>query len=143
MKYDYFLAGRTRNREQILAISDKLRAAGNTVYCFLDNEYKNDSFTFSADTDPEVSMQQFESIKNWREDKFFREVFEVDMQALRDSEKFIVVFPAGLSAHMEIGAAYGMGKKCYSIGSIEKLESLYLMLEDTFETVEQFLENSL
>lgn len=141
MTYDYFLAGRTRNRTQILDIAAKIRASGKTVYCFLDNEYTGNDFSVSPDVDPEVNMQQFEAVKDWRNDATFHEIFQTDMEGLCDSEKFIVVLPAGLSAHMEIGAAYGMGKICYSIGEFEKPESLYLMLDTCYKTVEEFLEN--
>jgi hypothetical protein len=62
------------------------------------------------------------------------------MQAQRDSEAFILVFPAGLAAHMELGAAYGMDKKCYAIGSPEKPETLYLMLDGIYDTADAFLD---
>lgn len=140
MKYDYFVAGRARNRDQIFEVTKELRAADKKVYCFIDNTYLSDKFNFKPDMDPEESMKQFEAVDDWRSDKTFQEIFKADMDALRESEKFIVVFPAGLSAHMEIGVAYGMGKPCYSIGEFEKPESLYLMLEKDFSTVRALLE---
>ena len=140
MKYDYFVAGRTRDRDQILELVNRLRQAGKKVYCFLGNAYESEEFSFSNDIDPEISMQQFESVRNWRTDKEFQKIFKADMDGIRESSEFIVVFPAGLSAHMEIGAAYGMGKKCYSIGKFEKPESLYLMIDKDFATADDFME---
>lgn len=141
MTYDFFISGRTRNKDKILDITAKLRAAGYSVHCFLDNEYKGDTFTFTKSSDPETAMQQFEAVKDWRTDETFHEVFTQDMDALKASEKLIIVFPAGLSAHMELGAAYGMAKPCYSIGAFEKPESLYLMLDGCYSSAEEFLEN--
>ena len=141
MKYDYFVAGRTRNRDQILAVLTTLRGAGKKVYCFLDNTYENDNFAFSPEIDAEQSMQQFEAVENWRQDSGFQRIYKQDMDGLREAAAFIVVFPAGLSAHMEIGVAYGMGKKCYAIGSFEKPEPLYLMIDECFDTADNLLEH--
>jgi hypothetical protein len=140
MTYDYFIAGRTRNREQILHVAEVLRAAGKSVYCFLDQEYVSDKFSFSKDTDPEETMKAYEAVQDWRNDPVFQKIYKTDMDGLKASKNFLVVFPAGLSAHMELGAAFGMGKPCYSIGEFEKPESLYLMLDSNFTTVEEFLE---
>lgn len=142
MTYEYFVAGRTRNKVEILDIVRQLREAGKSVYCFLDNEYEDENLSFK-DGDTELEMKKFESVENWRENETFKKIFTQDMEALRNSDKLMIVFPAGLSAHMEIGAAYGMGKPCYSIGEFEKPESLYLMLSASYDTVDQFLEQQL
>ncbi|CAN5331099.1 hypothetical protein BH09PAT4_BH09PAT4_06780 [soil metagenome] len=141
MKYDYFIAGRWRNRDAINEIANKIRGSGKTVHSFTDNAYDGDGIRFdpSADADPEAMIAGTESLTDWQTNPTFRKIFETDMQAQRDSEAFILVFPAGLAAHMELGAAYGMGKKCYAIGRPEKPETLYLTLDAIYQDVDAFL----
>ena len=143
MKYDYFVAGRTRNRDAINEVVTKLRQAGSTVHCFTENSYDGDGIKFdvSANEDPEKMMATSENVTDWQSNPTFRKIFEADMNAERESQAFILVLPAGLAAHMELGAAYGMGKKCYAIGKIEKTETLYLMLDGVYDTVEEFLKS--
>jgi hypothetical protein len=38
-----------------------------------------------------------------------------------------------------LGVAYGLGKHCYGIGTTEKAETLYLMMERIFPKVEDFI----
>jgi hypothetical protein len=142
MKYDYFVAGRWRNHEAIRKIVDEIRTAGKKAYCFIDNEYDAHGVKFggAASADAERMMRESEALKDWKSNPTFKEVFETDMQAERDANEFILVFPAGLAAHMEFGAAYGMGKKCYGIGEIEKTETLYLMFDEIYPDVTAFLD---
>jgi hypothetical protein len=142
MKYDYFIAGRTRNRAALQQITKKLRNAGFNVFCFIENKYEGDGVRFNPESnDPEEEMKILEAIKDWRNNKTFKKIYEGDMQALRDSQAFILVFPGGLSSHMELGAAFGMGKKCYGLGEPEKPETLYFMFEEIYSDVESFVES--
>jgi hypothetical protein len=140
-KYDYFLAGRWRNRDAINEIAKQIRAAGKTVHSFTDNGYEGDAIMFdpSPDADPEAMIAATENLADWQTNPTFRKIFEADMQAQRDAAAFILVFPAGLAAHMEFGAAYGMGKPCYGIGILEKTETLYLMFDELYPDVQAFI----
>lgn len=62
------------------------------------------------------------------------------MQAQRNSDNFLLVLPAGISGHVEAGASYGMGKKCYALGVPEKTETLYGIFDEIFPDL-QSLEN--
>lgn len=141
MKYDYFVGGRWRNHEEIQKLLDALRSAGKKVYCFLDNSYVGDGIDLNARDRGNVEnfMRELETTKDWQTNPTFRQIFENDMNGIRGAKEAIFVFPAGLSAHMELGAAYGMGKKCYGIGNIEKHETLYLMMENIYDDVETFM----
>jgi hypothetical protein len=144
MKYDYFIAGRTRNRDEIAKVLAEIRAAGKTAYCFLENAYDADGITFDPNTDnSEAEMKAFEELDDWQNNPTFQKIFEDDMNALKDSENFVIVFPAGLSAHMELGVAYGLGKKCYAIGKQEKVETLYLMLDRVYETASELVQKQI
>jgi len=140
MKYDYFISGRTRNKNELKKISAKIRAAGKTAHCFVENKYEGDGIKYDpSGSNEENEMQTLENLKNWQTNPTFREIYKNDLDALKSSIEFILVFPAGFSAHMELGVAYGLGKKCYGIGNPEKIETLYLMMEEIYPTVDDFL----
>ncbi len=131
MKYDYFIASRFRNKHTVLELTHLLREKGKTVYCFVDD--------YDDHQTAEEYMQQFESTPDWRNAPSVREMFEKDMTALRNSETLILLLPAGKSAHIESGAAYGMGKKCIIIGEQKEAESLYLIFNEFFSSIEEFI----
>lgn len=140
MRYDFFLAGRFRNKENILALLEMMRAKGKRVYCFLETE-ESHTYVGDLDCDPEAAMKQFEATQDWWHDPKVRAVHERDMHALRVSERFVLLLPAGKSGHMEAGAAYGMGKECFVVGEQKEAETLYLCFTGHFDTVEAFVEN--
>ncbi len=136
MKYDYFIAWRWRNKEQILYLTKLIREKGKTVYCFAeDKEYID-----AVDPDPEQFMIKFEALENWQQDPMVKQIFEEDMDGLKSSENFILLLPAGKSAHMEAGIAYGMGKKCILVGEQKETESLYLIFSETYASIEEFID---
>lgn len=138
MTYDYFLAGRFRNRENILSLLEKMRAKGKNVYCFLETQ-ESRTIVGELDCDPEVAMKNFEAIEDWWHDPKVRAIHNRDMHALRESEKFLLLLPAGKSGHIEAGAAYGMGKECIVIGEQKETESLYLIFKQHFDTIDDFI----
>ncbi len=140
MKYDYMLAGKWRNHDSIRTLLDALRKAGKKVYCFIDNAYDSDGILIdTSGHGVEEFMARLETIHDWQDNPTFRKIYENDMSGLREAEEFIMVFPAGLSSHMELGVAFGMGKKCYGIGKPDKYETLYLMFDEIFPDAESFL----
>lgn len=73
-----------------------------------------------------------------------RTIFEHDLNGERNSDNFLLVLPAGRSAHIEAGIAYGLGKKCYAIGEYDVTDSLYLIFDKIFKDeneLRNFLEN--
>jgi nucleoside 2-deoxyribosyltransferase len=140
-KYDYIVVGRWRNRDNINAVKQALRKSGKSVYCFTDNSYDGHGIKFEThqDADPEAMMSVTENLADWQTNPTFRNIFETDMRGLQEAEALILVFPSGLAAHMELGVAYGLGKKCYGIGELEKTETLYLMFDKLFPDVNSLL----
>ena len=55
----------------------------------------------------------------------------------KNSDNLLLVLPAGKSAHIEAGIAYGMGKKCYAIGEYEATDSLYNIFDRIFANEEE------
>lgn len=138
MKYDFFIAGRWRNKDNIKPVLDAVRSAGKTAYCFLENEYKGEKVEFMMDGDPDAFMKKTEAMP--QNDPFIRKIFEIDITAEKESKNFLLVLPAGIAGHMEAGAAYGMGKKCYAVGAPEKTETLYCVFDQIFPDVDSLNE---
>jgi hypothetical protein len=132
-KYDFFIAGRWRNRDVVKQVLDTVRASGKTVYCFMDNSYEGEAVEFRFDGDPDINMKALEALP--QDHPFVRKVFDRDMTAERESENFLIVLPAGLSAHIELGVAYGLGKKCYAVGKPDKQDTLYCMIDEFIEDI--------
>lgn len=137
MHYDYFIASRFRNRDSVLPFVEQLRNHGKSVYCFLETAVSQEHVG-GLDDNAEHSMQAFESIADWWNDVRVKEIFETDMQALRSSDALVLLLPAGRSAHMEAGVAYGLGKRCIVVGDQKETESLYLVFAEHYDTAEQF-----
>ena len=134
MQYDYFVAARWRNRDEVLRLVKGLREKNKSVYCFLDTPQN----IHRLQEDPEESMQKFEA-KDWKTDEYVKEVFEKDMDAEKNADNFILLLPAGKSAHIEAGVAYGLGKHPILIGEQKEAESLYLIFNTIFPSIDTFL----
>ncbi len=136
--YDFYIAGRTRNKEQILHICDLFDQCHISYYCFLKNEQSHEKAGLELHQNPEDLMQQFERLK--LESKAVRTIFQADMEAEKNAKNFLLVLPAGKSSHIEAGIAYGLGKKCYAIGEYETTDSLYLIFDKIFANKNELVE---
>jgi len=127
-KYEFFIAGRARNKENILRICDLFDKYNLSYYCFLKNEdewgYGNSNQT------PEEKQKEFESL-NLKSDIVLN-LFHHDLNGEKNSNNLLLVLPAGKAAHIEAGIAYGLGKKCYAIGEYEATDTLYNIFEEIF-----------
>jgi len=133
-KYDFFIAGRWRNKDNIKPVLDIVRASGRSAYCFIENEYEGEEIEFTVTGDPDAFMKQSEAMA--QDDPLICKIFETDITAEREAENFLLVLPAGIAGHIEAGAAYGMGKKCYAVGPVEKTETLYCIFEQIFPDID-------
>ena len=137
-KYDFFIAGRARNKENILRIWDIFDKYNTSYYCFLKNE-KDWGYGNSNQT-PEERQKEFEALD--LKSEVVLKLFETDMEGEKNSENLLLVLPAGKAGHMEAGIAYGLGKKCYAIGEYESTDTLYNIFEKIFKDekeLEEFL----
>ncbi|MBQ9318485.1 MAG: hypothetical protein IJR82_02505 [Bacilli bacterium] len=133
-KYEFFIAGKTRNKENILKICDLFDKYNISYYCFLKND---DSMKNYGDTNKSVeeNMAIFENL-DLKSDAVLK-IFKEDLDGEKASRNFLLVLPAGKSGHIEAGIAYGIGKKCYAIGEFEATDSLYNIFENIFKDNEQ------
>lgn len=137
-RYDFFIAGRARNKENILKICDLFDKYNVSYYCFLKNE---DSWGYgNSNQTPEERQKEFESL-NLKSDVVLK-LFNDDLNGERNSKNLLLVLPAGKAAHIEAGIMYGLGRKCYAIGEYEATDTLYNIFEDIFlneNELEKFL----
>lgn len=139
-KYEFFIAGRARNKENILRICDLFDKYNISYYCFLKNE--DDWGYGSKDNTPEENQKEFESL-GLKSDVVLN-LFYTDLEGEKNSNNLLLVLPTGKAAHIESGIAYGLGKKCYAIGEYEQTDTLYNIFEEIFNDeneLEDFLNN--
>lgn len=135
-KYKFFIAGRARNRENILKICEIFDELKLSYYCFL----KEESYSSygNENQDAETKQKEFESY-GLKSEKVI-EIFNKDMEAEKNSDNFLMVLPAGKSGHIEAGVAYGLEKKCYAIGEFDATDSLYNIFEEIFKDEKELKE---
>lgn len=125
---DFFVAGSWRNREAIRGVLDALDAAGQSSYCFVRSTYPTRAAAVATPGGADSAPLQSDAV---------RAVFEQDLEALRDADRFLLVLPAGQAAHIEAGIAYGLGKRCYAVGPVERSDTLYRIFERLFAGTEE------
>lgn len=141
MRYDYFISSRYRNKATVLELTKKIREKNKTVYCFIESE-SSIKHVGEVESDAEESIKKFEAISDWKTSNKVREIFETDMEALKNSKAVILLLPAGKSSHIEAGVAFGLGKNLILIGEQKETESLYLIFSEFYNTIDNFI-NSL
>lgn len=132
---DYSLISRFRNKDQCEKLIQQLQAKGKTCYDFCDTPADPDN----PDAPPGKQMAEFEQAKDFYNNPHHQYVFKKDLEGLKNAKKIILLLPAGTSAHIEAGIAYGLGKPLILIGKPEKSESLYLIFEERYASTEDFL----
>ena len=140
-KHEFFIAGKTRNKDYILTICDLFDKYNISYYCFLKNDETINSYASDSQSG-EDKMAIFENLDLKSETVL--NIFHEDLENEKASKNFLLVLPAGKSGHIEAGIAYGMGKKCYAIGEYDATDSLYNIFEDIFSSedkLEEFLIN--
>jgi len=142
MKYEFFIAGRTRNRDNILKLCELFDKYNISYYCFLKNDESHQEAGLDLSGDINKFQDSFESL-DLNSDQV-RIIFENDLNGLNESKNLLLVLPAGKSAHIESGIAYGQGKTCYAIGEYDATDSLYRIFKSIFKDekeLEEFLKN--
>ena len=138
-KYEFFIAGKTRNRDNILRICDLFDKYNVSYYCFLKNDETMNSYGNETQNETE-RMDVFEQLD--LKSDIVLNIFKQDLDNEKAARIFLLVLPAGKSGHIEAGIAYGMDKKCYAIGEYEATDSLYNIFEEIFKDeteLEKFL----
>ena len=138
-EYEFFIAGKTRNKDNILKLCDMFDKYNISYYCFLKNEESMKSYAEGTEN-VEERMKIFEGLDLKSEPVL--KIFNEDLEAQKVSKNFLLVLPAGKAGHIEAGISYGMGKKCYAMGEFDATDSLYNIFETIFKDeteLEEFL----
>lgn len=138
-EYEFFIAGKMRNKDNILKFCDMFDKYNISYYCFLKNEDSMKSYAEGTEN-VEERMKIFEGLGLKSEPVL--KIFNEDLEAQKVSKNFLLVLPAGKAGHIEAGISYGMGKKCYAMGEFDATDSLYNIFETIFKDeteLEEFL----
>lgn len=133
---DYIVIGKFRNKENTQALVEAIRAKGKTCYDFAAKP--------ADPTNPEATgeeqMAVLEGHTDFLNDPVHKDHFEKDLEGLQGANTVVLLLPAGTSAHIEAGIAFGMGKKLILIGKPEKPETLYYIFNEHYNTPDDFLQ---
>ena len=132
---DFTLITRYRNKDQCEKLIQELRAKGKTCYNFCETPADPNN----PDAPPEEQMKEYEQEGDFYNSQHHQYVFQEDLEGLKKAKKVILLLPAGTSSHIEAGIAYGLGKPLILIGQPEKAESLYLIFNERYSSIEEFL----
>ena len=95
-EYEFFIAGRARNKESILKICDIFDKYNISYYCFLKNE---DSWGYgNKNQTSEERQQEFESLG--LKSDIVLNLFKQDLEGEKRSKNLLLVLPAGKAAHI-------------------------------------------
>ncbi|MEZ4156655.1 MAG: hypothetical protein R3B52_01575 [Candidatus Paceibacterota bacterium] len=125
----YFIASSWKNMKQVQLLTENLSALGNEVF-----SYVSDKRNFVPESELKDDQEKFKN-KDWKSDAEIRQLYEQDLEGLRESDVFIMLLPAGNSSHIEAGMAFALGKKTILIGNPEKVETHYLIFQEHYQTV--------
>lgn len=114
-----YIASSCRNDHQPAIIRD-LEAAGHEVYDFRHGV----KFKWS-DIDPNWITWSSQTFREALGHPFAHDAFEADLCGMKWAEAFVLVAPAGRSAHLELGWATGAGKPAYILLSDGEPELMY------------------
>ena len=85
MKYEFFIAGKTRNKDNILKICDIFDKYKISYYCFLKNDDAHNSYGDKSNSE-EDNMEIFESLD--LKSDIVLNIFNEDMEAEKNSNNF-------------------------------------------------------
>ncbi|MDR1969758.1 MAG: hypothetical protein LBQ11_00200 [Candidatus Nomurabacteria bacterium] len=137
MKFDFFVAGRARNKERLEEVLRVIRRCDKTAWCFIEKSYLHgNNVAINMEGGGDMAAKQLETLD--LQDELIKQIFDDDLKAERSADNFVLVLPAGISGHIEAGIAFGLGKRCYAIGEPEKTESLYHIFDRIFANINEF-----
>lgn len=127
--------GRFRNSDNVRSLIAAIRSKGKTCYDFTAKPADPNN----PDAPFEEQMKVLESHPDFLNDPVHRSHYQRDLAGLRNANAIVLLLPAGTSAHIEAGIAFGLGKKLVLIGKPDKPETLYFIFDEYFKTVDDFL----
>lgn len=131
----FFIAAPWRSKEIVKAMSEELVNRGYEVYSFLQS-----GANLATGISIAEELKTFsEALRNWREDQNIKNIYASELEGLKQSDALILLEPAGHSSLIEAGIGFGMGKKVFIVGAIERPEVFYLISEQIYPDLQAFL----
>jgi len=133
----FFIASPWRNAAAVRTLSNALTARGHAAYSFLDNGV---NLVAGAPVVEKTEEALPNPLANWEDNPVIGQIFESEMQALKESDAVILLEPSGRSSLAEAGIAYGMGKRVVLVGPVEHPEVVvYRICGNRYPSIEAFL----
>lgn len=131
-----FIASPWKNKDQVEKLVEDLQARGHEAHSFIES-----GANLLSGEPIEDYMKMFnEALKNWQQqDERVSKIFNSELATLKECDVVVLLLPAGISAHLEAGIAYGWGKKVVLIGPIAKPEIVYLIFDKVYIDTSSFL----
>lgn len=131
----FFIAAPWRSKEMVEGLVEELTKRGYENYSFLQNGANLMSGQSIVD---ELKMFS-EAMQNWQDNADIKKVFDSELVGLKESDAVLMLEPAGHSSLIEAGIGYGLGKRIFVIGTVEKPEVFYLISEKLYPDIPSFL----
>ncbi len=133
----FFIASPWKNRHEVLMLSDVLKMRGHEVYSYLQNT-DNSLTGLSIEDELKTFMT---ALAKWDTDPQIKQIFDSEVAHLKASDAVVLLGPVGHSSLIEAGIGYGLGKKVFIIGHMDKPEVFYLISESIHPDVDSFLKS--
>lgn len=118
--------------KQVQLLTENLTALGHEVF-----SYVKDRRNF-VPTEELAEEDKFKN-KDWKSDPEIKEIYEKDIEGLREADIFIMILPAGNSSHITSGIAFALNKKTVLIGNPEKVETHYLIFNEPYNSIADYI----
>jgi hypothetical protein len=130
----YFIASRWENMKEVQVLTENLTALGHQVFSFV-----KDPRNFVSKEELTNQPAFFKDMAGWRTNAELRSAYEQQLEGLQQSDVCILLLPAGESSHITAGIAFGLGKKTILIGKPEAVKTSYLIFEDHYASIDDYL----
>jgi hypothetical protein len=132
---NFFIASPWRNKNKVEELHEALTARGYGCYSFLQS-----GANLMAGISIEEELKMFaSSLEDWKHNPDIKKIFTSELEGLQKSDAVILLEPAGRSSLLETGAGFGMGKKVFVVGPIEKPEVALLGATGFYPDINAFL----
>jgi hypothetical protein len=132
---NFFIASPWRNKSSVEELHEALTTRGYGCYSFLQS-----GANLMNGTSIEEELKMFTSrLQDWKNNPHIKKIFDAELEGLQKSDAVILLEPAGRSSLLETGAAFGMGKKVFVVGPIEKPEVALLGASGFYPDISTFL----
>lgn len=116
-------------------LSEELKKHGHEVYSFL----QSGSNRLDGQSIVDELKMFSDAMRSWQSNPDIKRIFDSELESLKQSDAVLLLEPAGHSSLIETGIGYGMGKRVFAIGSVEKPEVFYMIYESMYPDVLSFL----